>query len=77
MGHHHESTGEGLQTTAVFISKNSSVTDFQCPIIGHYDEYLPSVHGGRVDGEEVRRKHKKGVFAKAQSSRHYALGLKS
>lgn len=31
-------------------------------VSGHHDEYLPSVDGGRANGEEVRRKHKKGLF---------------
>lgn len=27
------------------------------PISGHHDEHLPSVNGGRADGEEIRRQH--------------------
>lgn len=26
-------------------------------ISGHHDEHLPSVNGGRADGEEIRRQH--------------------
>lgn len=29
-------------------------------ISGYHDEYLPSVHGGWINGEKVRRQHKKG-----------------
>lgn len=28
---------------------------------GYHDEYLPSVYGGRINGEEVGRQHKKGL----------------
>lgn len=30
-------------------------------ISGYHDEHLPSVNGGRADGEEIRRQHKKGL----------------
>lgn len=29
-------------------------------ISGYHDEYLPSVYGGRINGEKVGRQHKKG-----------------
>lgn len=28
---------------------------------GYHDEYLPSIYGGRINGEEVGRQHKKGL----------------
>lgn len=39
-----------------------AVVDVGSVVSGHHDEYLPSVDGGRANGEEVGRKHKKGSF---------------
>ncbi|XP_061668811.1 sorting nexin-17 isoform X2 [Syngnathoides biaculeatus] len=39
---------------------------------GHHDEHLPSVDGGRVDGEEVGRRHQEDVTETPQRHRHRA-----
>lgn len=82
MGHHHQSTGKELPTgsrtgrRAFCLSRTLNCCDyygiphfidFKSAITGYHDEHLPSVDGGRVNGEEIRRQHKKGVLRRTSN----------
>lgn len=73
VGHHHQSAGRSRPNYCTLIQNvqegcgvnvwlfyglmfKTALTP-ECLISGHHDEHLPSVHGGRINGEEVRRQH--------------------